>query len=84
MFVHKDNSNRIVAFTRDNPSPYEWSNIALLHSDHFINENIYVYQCIERFLPVCAESIERLEIDTPADLSYALEIMRKMPKEFLI
>ncbi len=84
VFVHKDNSNRIVAFTRDNPSPYEWSNIALLHSDHFINENIYVYQCIERFLPVCAESIERLEIDTPADLSYALEIMRKMPKEFLI
>ena len=72
------------SFTRDKISPYEWSNIALLHSDHFINENIYVYQCVEKFLPVCAEKIERLEIDTAADMEYALNTMRQLPEEYTL
>lgn len=84
VFVHRDPLGRVASFTRKEPSPFEWSNIALLHSDCFENENIYVYQCIEKFLPVRAEIVERLEIDTPADLQYALEAMRKTPEEYLI
>lgn len=84
VFIHCDSLGRVAAFTREEPSPFEWSNIALLHSDYFKNENIYVYQCIEKFLPVRAEIVKRLEIDTPADLQYALETMRNAPEEYLI
>lgn len=84
VFIHCDSLGRVGAFTREEPSPFEWSNIALLHSDHFQNENIYVYQCIEKFLPVRGELVERLEIDTPADLEYALDVMRHAPEEYLI
>ena len=84
VFIHVNDRQQVVEFTRDKIYPYEWSNIALLHSDHFINENIYVYQCVEKFLPVCAEKIERLEIDTAADMEYALNTMRQLPEEYTL
>ncbi|MDE6840293.1 MAG: NTP transferase domain-containing protein [Oscillospiraceae bacterium] len=84
VFIHRDSLGCVAAFTREEPSPFEWSNIALLHSDSFEDENIYVYQCIEKFLPVRGEVVERLEIDTPADLQYALEAMRNAPGEYLL
>lgn len=77
VFVHTDDQSRILEFTRDRISPWEWSNIAVLHSDFLDNEPVYVYQCIEKKLPVQAEIVERLEIDTQADLDYALDMMRK-------
>jgi len=84
VFIHRDGQGWITKFTRTEPSAYEWSNIALLHSDHLKNENIYVYQCIEKNLPVRAKLVERLEIDTPSDLEFALEAMQKTPEEYLL
>lgn len=84
VFTHLDESDRIIEFTREKPSLYEWSNIALLHSDRITNENTYVYQCIEKFLPVQAKAIERLEIDTPQDMEYALNVMRKTPAGYVL
>ena len=78
VFVHTDSQSRILEFTRSRVSPWEWSNIAVLHSDFLDNEPTYVYQCIEKKLPVRAETVERLEIDTQADLDYALDMMRRI------
>lgn len=77
VFVHTDSQGQIVSFTRTRQSAYEWSNIAVLHSQILKDEATYVYQCLEKNLPIRAEQIERLEIDTQADMDYALEMMRK-------
>lgn len=82
VFTHLNDQGWLAEFTRTKPSIYEWSNIALLHSSHFINRSIYVYQCIEQFLPVRAAVVERLEIDTPLDMEYALEVMHQNPEEY--
>lgn len=75
VFVHTDGQDRITAFTRTEPSGWEWSNIAVLHADLLTDDPIYVYQCLERQLPLQAAALERLEIDTEADLRAALEAM---------
>lgn len=77
VFVHTDGQGRILEFTRTRPSPHEWSNIAVLHSDILTDEAIYVYQCIEKRLPVQAEVVERLEIDTDSDMEFALNAMKQ-------
>lgn len=84
VFTHLNSKNEIIEFTRIKPSPYEWANIALLHSDCFTNDNIYVYQCIDRFLPLQGAVVERLEIDTPADMEYAISMMHKKPEEYIL
>lgn len=77
VFVHTNEARQITGFSRAEASPYEWSNIAVLHSDLLTDEPIYVYQCLERHLPLEALAVERLEIDTAADMEYALDAMRK-------
>lgn len=77
VFVHTDEQGRIIEFTRTKPSPHEWSNIAVIHSDMLTNEASYVYQCLEKRLPIQAAAVERLEIDTAADLQFALDAMRR-------
>ena len=77
VFVHTDERNRITEFTRTDPSPYEWSNIAVLHSDLLMDEATYVYQCLEKNLPIQAAVVERLEIDTAPDMEAALRAMGK-------
>lgn len=77
VFVHTDARNRIVAFTRTEPSSFEWSNIAVLHADILADEPTYVYQCLEKNLPIQAAAVERLEIDTASDMQFALNAMRE-------
>ncbi|MGN0620280.1 MAG: NTP transferase domain-containing protein [Porcipelethomonas sp.] len=71
VFVHIDQNNEITGFSRTEKSEYEWSNIAIIHSDILVYENTYVYEQIEKFIPVKTSVIKRLEIDTPGDLEYA-------------
>ena len=77
VFAHIDGQSRIAEFSRTKPSPYEWSNIAVLHSDLLTDEAIYVYERLAKKLPIQAAAVERLEIDTTLDMEYALEAMKK-------
>lgn len=77
VFVHTDEQNRIVEFSRTKPSPFEWSNIAMLHADILADEPVYVYQCIEKKLPMQAVTVERLEIDTALDMQFALNAIKE-------
>lgn len=77
VFVNVDKEQQITEFTRTKKYKYEWSNIAILHSDILTYESTYVYQRIEKFLPIKCKEIERLEVDTPADMEYACRIMQE-------
>lgn len=80
VYVHLNDRREITAFSRTDASAYEWSNIAVLHSDLLAWENTYVYQRLEKFLPLQAMVIERLEVDTPADLKFAEDVLRGDPE----
>lgn len=84
VFVQIDEDNRICEFAREKHSSYEWSNIAIVHSDQLTDDPIYVYQCLEKLLPVQAIPVKRLEIDTPMDMRYATEAMLGNPKGYMI
>lgn len=75
VFVHLDPNHCIQCFSREKKSGYEWSNIAVVHPKLLAYENTYVYEQLEKFLPLPARQVVRLEVDTPSDVQYAESIL---------
>ena len=72
VFVRRDDSGeRIVEFFREPRTEYEWSGVALLNGVEIFGNEQYVYQQLERYLPLRCYPVECFEIDTPEDLSNA-------------
>lgn len=61
----------ITAFSRDQPSGYEWANVAVVPPALLTDSQTHVYQRLSTALPLRAGLIERLEIDTDGDLRRA-------------
>jgi len=70
VFVGLDDNRQVAAFSRDRISDYEWTGIAYLRPGRIRRDGKYVYQELERALPIAACEIECYEIDTPRDLEY--------------
>lgn len=70
VFVGLDAEKKVSAFSRERISEYEWTGIAYLGPGRIRRDGRYVYQELERALPVAACEIECYEIDTPRDLEY--------------
>lgn len=74
VFAELDTSHRVTAFTRKHNTGYEWSGMALLSAGIFHSHpNCFVYEVIENYLPISAQQINLIEIDTPDDLLNARE-----------
>ncbi len=71
--LEKDkNGNKVITqFQRKEKKDYEWTGISYIDYEHLINQNMFVYNALERFLPIRAEEIDCLEIDTQQDLTNA-------------
>ena len=70
VFVRLDEHSRVSEFSRDKISDFEWTGI-----DYFANVKIqsngkYVYQELEKVLPIKACEVICYEIDTPQDLEF--------------
>lgn len=61
----------VTEFQRDLVKEYEWTGICYITEEHLINKNMFVYKSLERFLPLKAEVLDCMEIDTQLDLSNA-------------
>ena len=67
-----ENGDLIVTeFQRQERKEYEWTGICYINQEHLIDKNMFVFKSLERFLPIRAEIIDCLEIDTQQDLSNA-------------
>ena len=58
-------------FSFDKFAEYEWANIALIDPQKLEYKATHFYVQLEKFLPVRAVAVTRLEVDTPEDLQYA-------------
>lgn len=65
-----DDEKRVTGFSREKVSNYEWTGIAYLANIKIRKEGKYVYQELERYLPIQSQEISCFEIDTPQDLEY--------------
>ena len=61
----------VVGFTRTTDIPLEWTGIAVVNPQVVTDEPIYVYQALERFLPLPAYELKAFDIDTVDDLDMA-------------
>ena len=58
----------VIQFRRNPVAQFEWPGISFLHPEMIKNEKTFVYQQLERQLPLPAYLIKCWEIDTPEDL----------------
>lgn len=74
VFVDVNKSNEAIGFTRERNTGLEWSGMSVMPAETYHGRpNCYVYQIIEKHLPVYAQQIDLLEVDTPNDLLRARE-----------
>lgn len=72
VFVTLENG-KVIKFTRDIKTEYEWANVSWLPVSIFNNiGNTPVYKHLETFLPLETEEIVSYEIDTEEDLNNAI------------
>ncbi|MBF0117642.1 MAG: NTP transferase domain-containing protein [Desulfobacterales bacterium] len=72
VFVDIDHAHYVTGFTRERNTGHEWSGMALLKAGFFHKRpDSFVYEVIQKYLPIKAKRINLLEIDTPDDLEKA-------------
>ena len=71
VYVELNEKNEIKSFSREKKSKYEWSGIACLNKIIVTKDNPYLYQLLEKNLPLKTKYIECSEIDTADDLKRA-------------
>lgn len=77
VFVEVEN-NQIKKFYREKSGYLEWAGICKINSDYMNGSNKYIYQGLERQLPLPCLIIDSVEIDTSKDLKDAEKwIMKK-------
>jgi choline kinase len=70
VFVRLDEQSRVNEFSRDKISDFEWTGIAYFSNVKINSNGKYVYQELEKVLPIKACEVICYEIDTPQDLEF--------------
>lgn len=78
VFVDINEKNEVIGFTRERNTGLEWSGMSVMPATAYRGrQNCFVYQIIEKNLPVYAQHIDLIEVDTPNDLQRAREWIKR-------
>ncbi|WP_081069268.1 NTP transferase domain-containing protein [Burkholderia diffusa] len=69
-----DQENGVCTRFHRGAGEFEWTGIARLNNRMLDGESLFVYETMERHLPMPAYPIDSMDIDTPADLKVARAI----------
>ena len=61
----------IRGFSYAEKSSFEWANVVSMPANLMTGGNTHTFEHLKNFLPAAAKIIDRLEVDTPEDLTYA-------------
>lgn len=76
VFVTTEADDTVVtAFHRSPPTAWEWSGPAFVGPEHLAHGDGYVYESLEVFLPLRAQVVDAVEVDTPDDLERARPVV---------
>ena len=70
--VSLDN-NRVINFSRENKTDYEWANLCFIHPGLLASSGDSVFQQLTKYLPLIAREIISFEIDTKGDMEQAMQ-----------
>lgn len=79
VFVTRGSTGEITGFRRSVATDYEWCGPAFVRPEHLRDADGYVYQALERFLPLPAFEVVAREVDTQADLERARSALGDWP-----
>jgi choline kinase len=79
VFVTRRDDGAITAFHRQPRAEFEWCGPAFLLPEHIQGADGYVYEALERFLPLPAAEVVAREVDTPGDLERARAALHSWP-----
>ena len=77
VYVELNHDNEVINFSRNKKNKYEWSGIACVNNITVTKEDPYLYQILEKHLPLKAKFIECSEIDTAEDLNRAQHLLSR-------
>jgi choline kinase len=77
VYVELNDKDEVVGFDRKKKSEYEWCGIVCLNNIKVTSEYSYLYQLMNKYLPLKAKDIECSEIDTPDDLKRAQNLLSR-------
>ncbi len=69
-------------FSYERKSEYEWANMAFIDCAKLEYRKTHFFVQLQKFLPINAFHIDRLEIDTQNDLDIARKTIREHPENF--
>lgn len=76
IYVNVNGKKDALSFSTDIGAK-EWSGIAKIKSERFNSKYNFVYEMIEELLPLPAEKVYSIDIDTPEDYEYAIDWFEK-------
>jgi HAD superfamily phosphoserine phosphatase-like hydrolase len=79
VFVNVDKHNMVTNFTKER-NKYEWSGPALLKKSNIRLNNGHVYEVLQPALPIKAQIVDALDIDTYSDYVRAVEFVNSWNK----
>ncbi len=82
VFVGLNERNQVERFSRDKISDLEWTGISYFVNAKITKEGQYVYQELEKYLPINALEIECFEVDTPDDMDYVTNKLDRFYGDF--
>lgn len=75
-------NNAVAWFSYERKAEFEWANLAYIDCSKLEYNKTHFFVQLEKYLPVKAIEIQRLEVDTLADLESAEEAVRDDPEKF--
>lgn len=79
VFVTRRSDGAVASFRRSPRGDFEWCGPAYLRREHLEGGDGYVYEALERFLPLPAVEVVAREVDTPGDLERARRWLHEWP-----
>lgn len=74
--VQNKNGLTIRNFSYENKSDYEWANVVHMPAAQMADGSSHTFEHLQKFLPVPAKIIDRIEVDTPEDLHSAEKFLK--------
>jgi len=75
-------NNAVAWFSYEKKAEFEWANLAYIDCSKLEYNKTHFFVQLEKYLPIKAIEIERIEVDTPADLESTESAVRNNPGKF--
>jgi len=82
IFADVQGGSRLMRLSRETISEFEFAGSAFVDCSKVVNKGTYFFEQLNHYMPLKAISVERLEVDTSADLVSAEKAVAQNPEQY--